>query len=260
MNRSKGFTLVEIAIVLVIIGLLLGGILKGQELINNARVRSISDRSNSLKAAWYAFIDRYQALPGDFAQAVRYVPNSTLNGNGDGRLNDTDSPLVFNHLTGAGLLRCTVCTDSIAGPTAVNSPVNLYGGVMAIFSNSASYFVVGGPNNRARLQALTGPRIPSNIINEVDRKVDDGLPHKGDFVYTTWDSVRDTSLTGNAARDKPGEIGALGCITVLNTATGTAGTVDPVAFTKISAVEAVTWRDVRSNPPTVNDCGAGSFF
>ncbi|MBE8158261.1 MAG: prepilin-type N-terminal cleavage/methylation domain-containing protein, partial [Betaproteobacteria bacterium] len=62
----RGVTLVEIAIVLVIIGLLLGGILKGQELINNAKVRAIADRQNSMKVAWFSFIDRFQALPGDY--------------------------------------------------------------------------------------------------------------------------------------------------------------------------------------------------
>ena len=64
-TKQGGFTLVEIAIVLVIIGLLLGGILKGQELINNAKVRSVADRQNSLKAAWFGFIDRYNFIPGD---------------------------------------------------------------------------------------------------------------------------------------------------------------------------------------------------
>ena len=82
-NSIRGVTLVEIAIVLVIIGLLLGGILKGQELINNAKVRSIADRQNSLKVAWFAFIDRFQALPGDYVYAAQYIPGAT-NGEGNG--------------------------------------------------------------------------------------------------------------------------------------------------------------------------------
>ena len=262
-HKGKGFTLVEIAIVLVIIGLLLGGILKGQELINNARVRAIADRSNSLKAAWYAFIDRYQALPGDFTQATRYVPNATQNGTGNGFLYDTESPLVFNHLTGSGLLRCTVCTDSVNAPSTQNSIVNLYGGVTAIFSNSAAYLIVGGPNDRRRLQALTGPRIPSNIINEVDRKIDDGLPHKGDFVYTTWDALATTGATSGSdtGREQAGYIASSGCVTIADTTVGgSIGTKTIALQTDLIAPNSLTWRDVRSNPPTVNDCGAGSFF
>jgi prepilin-type N-terminal cleavage/methylation domain-containing protein len=60
-----GFTLVEIAIVLVIIGLLLGGILKGQELITSARVRNLADQASAVQAAYYGFVDRYHAIPGD---------------------------------------------------------------------------------------------------------------------------------------------------------------------------------------------------
>jgi prepilin-type N-terminal cleavage/methylation domain-containing protein len=63
--REGGFTLVEIAIVLVIIGLLLGGILKRQELITSARVRNLADQASGVQAAYYGFVDRYRAIPGD---------------------------------------------------------------------------------------------------------------------------------------------------------------------------------------------------
>ena len=69
-QQQKGFTLVEIAIVLVIIGLLLGGILKGQELINSARVRNLADSTSGIQAAYFGFIDRYRRVPGDWAQAA----------------------------------------------------------------------------------------------------------------------------------------------------------------------------------------------
>ena len=68
-KKQSGFTLVEIAIVLVIIGLLLGGILKGQELINSARVRNLADQNSGIQAAYFGFIDRYRQVPGDWAKA-----------------------------------------------------------------------------------------------------------------------------------------------------------------------------------------------
>ncbi len=70
MKKQQGFTLIEIAIVLVIIGLLLGGILKGQELINSARVRNLASQLDGVKVAYLAFQDRYRVLPGDMDTAT----------------------------------------------------------------------------------------------------------------------------------------------------------------------------------------------
>src|SRR6202049_3841141 len=71
-HRSKyqsGYTLVEIAIVLVIIGLLIGGVLKGQELIYNQKVKSTYDAYRQYTAAMYGYQDRFRAIPGDDANA-----------------------------------------------------------------------------------------------------------------------------------------------------------------------------------------------
>ncbi|HMM73924.1 MAG TPA: prepilin-type N-terminal cleavage/methylation domain-containing protein [Rhodocyclaceae bacterium] len=65
MQRQQGFTLIEIAIVLVIIGLLLGGVLKGQELINSAKVKNIVSEIKNTSVMVYAYQDRFRALPGD---------------------------------------------------------------------------------------------------------------------------------------------------------------------------------------------------
>src|SRR4249919_3005072 len=67
--RQAGFTLVEIAIVLVIIGLLLGGILKGQEMITQARIKNVINDFNGITAAYASYQDRYRAIPGDDAGA-----------------------------------------------------------------------------------------------------------------------------------------------------------------------------------------------
>src|SRR5438046_6702163 len=89
-KRETGFTLIEIAIVLVIIGLLLGGVLKGQELITGARVRNLISQQDGIKAAFFGFQDRYRALPGDYASAGTNINCTPLcaNGNGNGRIED----------------------------------------------------------------------------------------------------------------------------------------------------------------------------
>src|SRR5690606_23214035 len=64
-KTQRGFTLIEIAIVLVIIGLLLGGVLQGQQLIENSRVKSATNSFNGIAAATFSYQDRYGRLPGD---------------------------------------------------------------------------------------------------------------------------------------------------------------------------------------------------
>jgi prepilin-type N-terminal cleavage/methylation domain-containing protein len=76
-NLEGGFTLIEIAIVVVIIGLLLGGVLKGQEMIRSARSHNVITQSNGLKAAMLGFSDRYRALPGDYSRASVNIPDIT---------------------------------------------------------------------------------------------------------------------------------------------------------------------------------------
>src|SRR5512147_646392 len=83
-SQQSGFTLVEIAIVLVIIGLLLGGILKGQELINSAKVKSLATDFRTVPVFIYGYQDKFRALPGDDAQATTHVSGATANGNGNG--------------------------------------------------------------------------------------------------------------------------------------------------------------------------------
>lgn len=89
LQRQKGFTLVEIAIVLVIIGVLLVGVLQGQEMIENSKTKSIVNDMKAIQAAYNGYIDRYNSPPGDEALATftaRGWPNTVGTGNGNGIL------------------------------------------------------------------------------------------------------------------------------------------------------------------------------
>ena len=92
-SMQKGFTLVELAIVMTIIGLLIGGVLKGQELIFNARAQSTIEEVQSYQAASQTFRDKHSQLPGDMANATRKLSNCTAavgcaNGNADNIIGD----------------------------------------------------------------------------------------------------------------------------------------------------------------------------
>lgn len=255
----RGVTLVEIAIVLVIIGLLLGGVLKGQELINNARVRAIADQQLGMQVAWNAFQDRYQAIPGDFPRAVRYIKR-TRNGLGDGIIaqpsagNASEMFLALNHLTQAGLLRCSECqltNDEITeAPAAFASTEvdgsrglrNTYGGIMGIFHDDDWYQLDSNQGSRTAdnfiLFSHTGPLVPSNILSEIDLKIDDGYANTGSFRYSIWNPT---------VADNGQATGAVGECTNQEGQPTSQGSIDFAGPTE--------WRSAARQPESFANCG-----
>ena len=155
-SSQAGFTLVEIAIVLVIIGLLLGGVLKGQSLIDSARVKNIIQQSTSLTSAVNAYQDKFRALPGDDVQGTTHAPGATANGNGDGQI--TEYQLAPQHLALAGFI-----TGSFNGTT--DFMTSAQGGAVYIYNDA----VGGRGGNGVRLDNL-----PDGFAEQIDSKLDDG--------------------------------------------------------------------------------------
>lgn len=156
-----GFTLVEIAIVLVIIGLLLGGVLKGQGLIDSAKVKNIIQQSSALSAAVNAYQDKFRALPGDDALAKSHVPGAAANGNGDGQI--TEYQGAPQHLALAGLI-----TGSYNGTT--DFMTSAQGGAVYIYNDP----VGGRAGNGVRIDNL-----PDSFAQQIDSKLDDGVATSG---------------------------------------------------------------------------------
>jgi prepilin-type N-terminal cleavage/methylation domain-containing protein len=189
-SRQQGFTLIEIAIVLVIIGLLLGGILKGQELITSARVRNLISQQDGVKAAFFGFQDRFRAFPGDYTAATTNINAVAAtaacnngNGNGNGRIETAaqENVLAWEHLSKAGFITGTYTCAATEGPTT--SPVNPYGVYMQVVFDGA-YGIASGGATRHNIK--TGSQVPVDIIAEMDRKIDDGAPYTGGFQFSVY--------------------------------------------------------------------------
>ncbi len=185
-SKQKGFTLVEIAIVMVIIGLLLGAVLKGQNLINSARVRNMADQNSSIQAAYYGFIDRYRAVPGDMkaVDATAAIgTNNLLNsvggdGNGSLKVNDYgEAAALWAHLSAANFIVGNY--DGASAYTAKTSaPVNAFEGRVILWK-TAKYIKTGESTATNRLGFIVGRNTPASVLAELDVKVDDGKPGTG---------------------------------------------------------------------------------
>ena len=181
-KAQSGFTLVEIAIVLVIIGLLLGGVLKGQELIENGRVKNAANDLNGISAAYNSYLDRYRKLPGDDGPAL------TLNGRGGSWTgmaagNNTgvldinaastfsgggESDEFFRHLRASGFI-----TGNPADVGANAVPINAWGGRLGV-TNAVN--IQGRP--AARPLVCLG-NVPGKAAAALDVQLDDGRPDNG---------------------------------------------------------------------------------
>ena len=183
-SRQTGFTLVEIAIVLVIIGLLLGGILKGQELINSAKVKNLANDFRTIPTYIYGYQDKFKALPGDDPAADTHVNGAikattpaSKQGNGviDGAWNSTtqtdESYLFWQQVRLANL--ASGATDPTDPATYV--PLNAVGGKIGITSPITGQTVAGLTGT----YMICSGGILGKFAKQLDIQMDDGDTSKG---------------------------------------------------------------------------------
>ena len=213
-DEEAGFTLVELAVVMIIIGLLIGGVLKGQELITNAEVSNTVQTVQTTDSAVLGFRDAYAALPGDAPNAGVRIPNcgaapcDPASGNQGNRHVENDNGTTLGlAITGdseahAFFIQLTEA-DFISGiePDAVNSettypsiPIGQNGVIQLNYSSgiaSATDAVAGAPTPRRGhwfvMHGDPGNGIDARFVEQaiagrIDRKLDNGTANTGDVL------------------------------------------------------------------------------
>jgi prepilin-type N-terminal cleavage/methylation domain-containing protein len=182
MNKQAGFTLIELAIVLVIIGLLLGGVLRGQELINAAKAKSIISDYKNAQIFIYGYQDKFRAVPGDDANVVSHISGATkatsgTQGNGviEGVWNATDvtveSVKFWEHVRMAGF---ATGPTNVAGPGDL--PTNAENGRIGVQSAGTTFTTITGMTGT---YVMCSDKIPGSLAKQVDVNLDDGETSKG---------------------------------------------------------------------------------
>jgi prepilin-type N-terminal cleavage/methylation domain-containing protein len=213
--KRTGFSLVELSIVLVILGLLVGGVLAGQSLIHASQLRAVTTGYMRYVTATVAFNDKFSELPGDMKDATSYwgvstacggaVANGTCNGNGNGAVENaaavSTSGEVFqfwNHLALAGLIagkytgvagptNVVTGADSVLGTNVPKGPIETtgwamyyqpnYAGDVSTYKFDYGNTLIFGGNNPGSIPDQAGLK-PEDAWN-IDAKVDDGMPGTG---------------------------------------------------------------------------------
>lgn len=224
-RNQSGFTLIEIAIVLVIIGLLLGGVLKGQELINSAKVKNLATDFRNVPVFIYGYQDKFRALPGDDINTAGHLAGGTtptpcspnaagkcVMGNGiiDGVWNATndatsESIVFWQHVRLAGLT---------SGSTTVGAadylPVNAAGGLIGVQSgtNDVTKTPINGTSGANPIRGtyiICSPNILGKFVKQLDIQLDDGNTTTGSMMAGTATApgtpMTAAPLTGSSAID-----------------------------------------------------------
>jgi prepilin-type N-terminal cleavage/methylation domain-containing protein len=211
-TSCRAFSLVELAIVLVILGLLVGAILSGKSLIRASELRATIKDVLGFQTSVQSFREKYFMIPGDLSNASAFwgtwtptgVPETTTgakNGNGDGIITSSTGERInaFRHMALAGLIPGSYA-GSYAEPTysgipGVNIPVSKLGGTSRVYINSTENLsppkFFGLTGNFFQIQAFASPYTvvkPEEAWN-VDQKIDDGIPSSGIVLAVDEDAV-----------------------------------------------------------------------
>lgn len=189
-SQQSGFTLVEIAIVLVIIGLLLGGILKGQELINSAKVKSLITEMRNIQTEIYGYQDRFKQLPGDDARVVANLGATATPGtggtSGNGQIEGALFPAAAATVESAVFWQHLRLANLASGPTSLADPqyypLNSNNGRIGVnTATTAQLWIATMPTGGTQ---ICTKQITGRFAKQIDTALDDGVSNTGSVRFT----------------------------------------------------------------------------
>lgn len=169
-NRyNRGFSLIEMAVVLVIVGALLGGVLSARSIIRNAQTQDRIKSLNDIVAATHHFKEKFGMWPGDFTNATASISGLVCaNGNGNGQINTAaETTCATESLIRSGLLRGDAALPISVGETQFS------------LTSPALSGVAGLPGHWVNVVSVQNLNCDSAI--QIDRSVDDGNVNTGNF-------------------------------------------------------------------------------
>ncbi len=199
-NKQKGFTLIEIAIVLVIVGLLFGGVLKGRGMITNTKMKRIQTDNSGIAAMMLFYQDRYKQLPGDhggadqqfsiYTDGINDPAAADINGDSSGTIDgswngaaNSETANIWKHLRAAGLINGHGDDDT--------QPINAFAGKIGVRDGSLT---ISG--HVTILGSIEG-----KIAKILEDRLDDGYPSTGfvqsDVTAALMDGTAVSSIGGN---------------------------------------------------------------
>ncbi len=215
-RNQSGFTLIEIAIVLVIIGLLLGGVLKGQELINSARVKNLANDFRNIPVFIYGYQDKFRALPGDDSKAddhvggtvaapVATLGNGLINGNWNSTTVTDESYLFWQHVRLAGLApgSTTPATPADYLPTNASGGTIGFQSGTAVVASAPIVDLAGTPAAIRGSYIICSSGILGKFVKQLDIQMDDGNTASGSMMaaLNTGYAIGDSAIATTAIDD-----------------------------------------------------------
>ncbi|WP_373976002.1 prepilin-type N-terminal cleavage/methylation domain-containing protein [Chitinibacter sp. SCUT-21] len=197
-KQQHGFTLVELAIVLVIIGLILGAVFKGNDLIDGAKVKNMAAQVNKMQAAFNVYFEKYGAYPGDGCANV--VSNqTTCTGARNGTLDlveNVSTPLI---LVNSGILTVADLRSVFGAPWVITE-----GGAITNYATGTNYMT---PGSQTAGGVTTQSAVDARFVCALDKAIDDSVPTTG--IVRSSSANATTTAGGSAYTNDNGDCWAL---------------------------------------------------